>query len=138
LQRECYKHGGKNSQGPARDIHRFFRGHGVLRTHQKLEIDHTSASNEDRAYSHDRLVFTIGAGFATATTSFHSANHIPILSGRFPFQGLGIDSEHFDQIRDLAEMPQRIAQVFVVAAQQVHKKNVFPGPSAHGARLDLT
>src|SRR6266446_637389 len=34
-------------------------------------------------------------------------------------------------------MPQSIARVFVIAAQQIHKKNVFPGTPAHGPRLDL-
>ena len=32
-----------------------------------------------------RLAFTAGGGFEIATTSFHSTNHIPILSIRFPF-----------------------------------------------------
>jgi len=32
-----------------------------------------------------RLAFTAGGGFEIATTSFHPANHIPILSIRFPF-----------------------------------------------------
>src|SRR5712664_2660955 len=34
-------------------------------------------------------------------------------------------------------MPQGVARIFVVAAQQIHKKNVFPGTPAHGPRLDL-
>ena len=34
---------------------------------------------------HNRLSFTVGAGFETAATSFHPTNHIPIVSVRFPF-----------------------------------------------------
>src|SRR5271157_3642534 len=34
-------------------------------------------------------------------------------------------------------MPQGMARVFIVAAQQIHEKNVFPRTPAHGARLDL-
>jgi hypothetical protein len=34
-------------------------------------------------------------------------------------------------------MAQGMARVFIVTAQQVHKKHVFPGTPAHGPRLDL-
>src|SRR6266436_7199725 len=34
-------------------------------------------------------------------------------------------------------MSQGIARVFIVAAQQVHKKHVFPRTPTHGPRLDL-
>src|SRR5271157_4143849 len=34
-------------------------------------------------------------------------------------------------------MAHRVAQGFIVAAQQVHKKHVFPRTPAHGPRLDL-
>src|SRR5260370_26478646 len=34
-------------------------------------------------------------------------------------------------------MPQSIARVFIVAAQQIHKEHVFPRTPAHGPRLDL-
>src|ERR1700675_904443 len=34
-------------------------------------------------------------------------------------------------------MPQSIARVFIVAAQQIHKKYVLPRTPAHGPRLDL-
>src|ERR1700757_2260075 len=35
-------------------------------------------------------------------------------------------------------MPQRIARRFVVTAQNIDVKNVFPRPPAHGAGFDLT
>src|SRR5271166_329663 len=35
-------------------------------------------------------------------------------------------------------MPPGIARIFIVAAQQIHKKHVFPWTPAHGPRLDLT
>src|SRR6266446_370167 len=34
-------------------------------------------------------------------------------------------------------MPQSIARVFIVAAQQIHKKHVLPWTPTHGPRLDL-
>src|ERR1039457_2917023 len=60
---------------------------------------------------------------------------IPRLSARL--RRLGINSQHLHQLRYLAEMPQRVARVLVVAAQQVHEKHVLPRTPAHGPRFNL-
>jgi hypothetical protein len=48
-----------------------------------------------------------------------------------------IHSEDFYELRDLAQMAEGVAGRFVVAAKEVNVEDVFPGASAHGARLDL-
>ena len=48
-----------------------------------------------------------------------------------------INPEDFNELRDLAQMAEGVAGGFVVAAKEVSVEDVFPGASAHGARLDL-
>src|ERR1700680_71215 len=48
-----------------------------------------------------------------------------------------VDPQDLDELGDLAQMAEGVAGGFVVAAEEVHIEHVLPGPSAHGARLDL-
>ena len=44
----------------------------------------------------------------------------------------GVHTQHLHELCDLAQMPQRIACRFVVAAQEVDVEHIFPRSSAHG------
>src|ERR1700722_9465267 len=48
-----------------------------------------------------------------------------------------VDPQHLNELRHLAEMAQCIPRSLVVAAQEIDIEYIFPGPSAHRARLDL-
>ncbi len=48
-----------------------------------------------------------------------------------------INPQHLNELRHLAQMPQRIARSFIVAAKKVHVKNVLPRAPAHRTRLDF-
>src|ERR1035438_10707879 len=48
-----------------------------------------------------------------------------------------INTQHFHELSDLAQVAQRMASGFVIATEYLGKKNVFPRPSPHGTRLDL-
>src|ERR1700721_769326 len=61
----------------------------------------------------------------------------PVLSPRVRLGCHGIETQHLHQVRNFAQMPQGIAEGFIVAAEQVYKKYVFPGTAAHGPRFDL-
>src|SRR5574342_474450 len=54
----------------------------------------------------------------------------PLFRGR-------IDAQHLDQLCYFREVSQGVASRFVVAAQKVDVKDVFPRSTAHGARFDF-
>src|SRR5271157_3358533 len=49
-----------------------------------------------------------------------------------------VNSQDFDELGYFAQVVEGVAGGFVVAAEEVYVEDVFPGASAHGARLDLT
>src|SRR5450755_4939991 len=48
-----------------------------------------------------------------------------------------IDTQHFHELGDFAQVAQRMARGFVIAAQDVGEEHIFPRTSPHGTRLDL-
>src|SRR3954447_11178471 len=50
--------------------------------------------------------------------------------------GLGVDSQHFDEVGDLLKVAKGVARGLVVAAKEVDVEDVLPRAAAHGTRLD--
>src|SRR5208337_2832521 len=56
---------------------------------------------------------------------------------RFHNSRCPVNPQHLDELRDFAQVAQRVARRFVVAAQESHVKNVLPRAPAPGPRFDL-
>src|SRR5271165_709852 len=69
-----------------------------------------------------------------APDAFVRGNSTPTNGSRH--SGCRVNSQHLDELSDLAQVTQRVARGLVVAPQEVHIENVLPGPPAHGPRLD--
>src|ERR1700728_4361149 len=49
-----------------------------------------------------------------------------------------IDSQDLHELSNFPQVMQRVSRCLFVPAKNVDKEDIFPGMSAHGARLDLT
>src|SRR5271165_4925059 len=52
--------------------------------------------------------------------------------------GRRINPQYLYELRNLGQMPQRVASGSVIAAQDIDEENILPRVSAHETRLDLT